>query len=608
MNSLDEIKHYIIQNFKLEELIGEDTDIKKSGTRLSACCPFHEENTPSFYIFSDHYHCFGCKAHGDVINYVREKRGLGFLEAIEFLGGKLGVDTSGIRQNKQDRAHWEKKSRAEKAYQIAQQFFIKALYGPFGKTAYKYILSRGYTDQQIKDYGFGFSLNSPSALSGHLLERGFSKEELEELSLSNTNGKDVYDFFRGRLMIPIRDVTGKFIAFAGRTILDSPQKYKNSRFDKKSYLFGLDHAHKQIKRKGRALVVEGYLDAIRLWSLGLHETVACQGTALTGEHMKKLKGLSKEVYLVFDGDKAGKQAALKTISESQKTEGVSFYYVALPEGEDPDSYTKKHGVPALESLIEKAPPLIEFVITERFQTTPEQRTPELLRQEIIPWIKETKDPIERAYFLKKVVELSGISSEILLEELAKPSSQVIKEKPLAPKIIEPSKKIETKIETKKIPIKNFKLKAYLKDLMGHLYFVGSAEEINLKEIEDVYHQTLELPEPWGPFFEELLSSLKNFTEAPFEKGIHTWASSYSPEIINFLEALKEKKEAFDCSDRKERLKELLLFHEKELLKEKISILKIEIKKSPKGQSHTPKMEIISKISQLHKQLMTLQEH
>lgn len=589
MNSLDEIKHYIIQNFKLEEIIKEDSDIKKSGSRLTACCPFHEENTPSFYIFSDHYHCFGCKAHGDVINYVREKRGLGFLDAIEFLGGKLGIDTSPIRGNKKERARWESKSRQTSAYQLAQKFFTQQLFSHFGKSAYKYILSRGYTHEQVKEFGFGFSLSSPNALAKHLIGRGFTKKELEEYSLINLNGEEAYDFFRARLMIPIKDISGKPIAFAGRTLGDSPQKYKNSRYEKKDFLFGLDHAHKAIRKTGRAIVVEGYLDAIRLWSLGLHEVVACQGTSLTIQHMTQLKSLSKQVYVLFDGDKAGKSSALRLVSDTQKTPGVAFYFSELPDGYDPDSYTEKFGVPSLRELLEKSPPLIEFVIRERFKQTPEQRTPELLRNEIIPWIKETIDPLQRAYFLKKVSQLSGINEEILNRELNQKE---------AVNFLKPKKKKNPL----PLPKKNFKLKPYVKDLFGHLYFADPSDELNISQLEEIHNGKLELPEPWHYFLEELISNLKKGEEPSYKKENHSWVSSHSPEITDFLLGIQKNKEAFTSSQRTHEIEKLMLLHEKELIKGKIKTLKSEVQKQTLEPGKNCDIRVLMEINELYKKL------
>ena len=599
MNSLDEIKHYIIQNFKLEDLIREDTDIKKSGSRLSACCPFHEENTPSFYIFSDHYHCFGCKAHGDVINYVREKKGLGFIEAIEYLGEKLGIDTSPVRKNKRDRVSWEKKSRQVSAYNLAQKFFTHHLFTSFGKPALEYILSRGYTLDQVKEYGFGFALNSPSALSKELKSKGYRPEELEEYSLSNVHQNETYDFFRGRLMIPIRDISGKLIAFAGRTLTNSPQKYKNSRYDKKSFLFGLDQAHKAIKKSGRAIVVEGYLDAIRLWSLGLTETVACQGTALTLEHMKKLKGLAKDVFILFDGDSAGKKSALKIISDSQQISGVSFYFSELPEGEDPDSFTQKNGPGALEELLRKSPPLIEFVISERFRETPEQRTPELLRNEILPWLRATQDRLQQAYFMKKISELSGLNENLLRAEMAKEPRSFPQKSKVVPQEQPQAKPVQSE--------KPFLLPPYLKDLIGHLYFINPSENFNFEEVKIFYMKKLELPEPWNTFFRELLSEIKQKKSSCSEKDIHLWISSQSPEIIQFLNHIARSKEAFKCSHRDQLIHQLILIHEKKLIKKKINTLKLTIQKSALKPRESYDVRILTEINELYKQLMTLPE-
>ncbi len=603
LNSLDEIKHYIIQNFKLEDLIKEDCDIKKIGSRLMACCPFHEENTPSFYIFSDHYHCFGCKAHGDAISYVREKKGLGFIETLEYLGAKLGVDTSPLKKNKIDKRDWESKSRQLKAYQLAQDFFVKQLFSPLGKEAYIYIKKRGFSDEQIKAYGFGFALNSPNALAQYLQEKGFSGSELEEYSLVNNGGENkFYDFFRGRVMIPIRDIQGRLIAFGGRTLLPtSPQKYKNSRYDKKYFLFGLEHAHKAIKKTGKAIVVEGYLDAMRLWSLGLDHTVACQGTAFTFEHMQQLKNLAKEVYVLFDGDRAGRSSALKLVSDSQRVEGVSFYFTELPDGEDPDSYTGKNGVEKLGELFEKSPALIEFVIKDKFATTPEQRTPELLKNEILPWIKSTKDPLERAYFLKKVSELSGLDEATLKSGLLANQLPEKKYERELPQKIE----VEVKKERREsVPFKQ--LPQYVKDLFGHLYFAELRDELDLKHLKILLTKQIHLEYPWFSLAEELLFYLEKGEGPCFKEDPYTFPSVNDPEAQAFVFYLRENKGAFKCENRAHLIQKLMREHEKAGLQTQIFSLRGEIKRQSENSGGKCERQLLLEITELYRRLTKLQ--
>jgi len=603
LNSLDEIKHYIIQNFKLEDLIKEDCDIKKSGSRLMACCPFHEENTPSFYIFSDHYHCFGCKAHGDAISYVREKKGLGFIETLEYLGAKLGIDTSPLKKNKIDKKDWENKSRQLKAFQLAQDFFVKQLFSPLGKEAYHYIKKRGFSDEQIKAYGFGFALNSPNALAQHLHEKNFSGSELEEYSLVNNGGENkFYDFFRGRVMIPIRDIQGKLIAFGGRTLLPtSPQKYKNSRYDKKYFLFGLDHAHKAIKKTGKAIVVEGYLDAMRLWSLGLDHTVACQGTAFTFEHMQQLKNLAREVYVLFDGDRAGRSSALKLVSDSQRIEGVSFYFTELPEGEDPDSYTGKNGIEKLGDLLKKSLPLIEFVIKDKFATTPEQRTPELLKNEILPWIKSTKDPLERAYFLKKVSELSGLDEATL-------KSGLLAHKLPEKKYEQPLSQQEVKLEVKKehsIPFQQ--LPQYVKDLFGHLYFAARSDELDLKYLKTLLTKQIHLDYPWSSLAEELFLHLEREEGSCFKEDPYIFPSVNNSEVGAFIFYLREHRGAFTCENRAHLIQKLMREHEKAGLQKQIFSLRGEIQRQSENRGSNYKRELLLEITELYRRLTKLQQ-
>lgn len=583
LNSLDELKKHIIQNTKLEDLIKEDAEIRKHGNRLVACCPFHEENTPSFYIFSDHYHCFGCKAHGDVINYVREKKGLGFIEALEFLGGRLGLNCEQLHQNKSQKQAWQKKRRQTQAFHLAQGFFASNLMTEEGREAFNYIKNRGYSNGEIKRFEFGFAPASSQRLSQFLQRKGFSGQELEDYSLANVHRNQAFDFFRNRLMIPVRDIHGGILAFGGRTLSkdESYQKYKNSRYDKRQVLFGLNQAYKAMKKQGRVFVVEGYLDAVRLWSRGLDETVACQGTTLTQEHINLLKPLTKQVFLLFDGDKAGESSALNLIETSLAATGLSFYYIQLPQGEDPDSFIQKYGPEALENLASKAPSLIEFVIQKYFSQTPEQGIPGLLREKLLPWLAQIKDPLESAYLLKKIAEISGLSQQILQEQLRKLKPTTPRTKQGTPKATEVAK--------------HEKLIPYVFDLLGHTYLMEPGEGQNLQTLKRLRSE-LDLIEPWNSFFDEMLSCLEQEKLSPCKKPSFSWLSACTTEIKNFILRMEKDKMAFVCSDRSIPLGKILRAHEAHLTKKKIAFLKEKMKQEP-GNS-----QFFSEIQDLYRKL------
>ena len=219
------------------------------------------------------------------------------------------------------------------------------------------------------------------------------------------------------MILPIFDLHGRITAFAGRNLGTEGVKYKNSRYDKSKLLFGLNHARKGIQKKKRAIVVEGYFDAMQLWNCGLSETVACQGTALTKEHMKSLSALTTEVILLFDGDDAGRKASLKLVGDALKVGGLSLQLAFLPEGEDPDSFVRKYGREKIEDLLSKSRSLTEVAIEQCLREENEQRYPEVIRKKFFPWLEKITDPIEKAYLIKKIANYSGVSGSLLHTEL-----------------------------------------------------------------------------------------------------------------------------------------------------------------------------------------------
>ena len=306
MTDLNHLKQQILAKTPLDQLIGEQVTLQSRAGKKMGCCPFHAEKTPSFYLYDDHYHCFGCGAHGDAISYVRHAQGLGFIESLKWLANRCGVDTSELDRSKKDMHRWQESARKTRVLAEAQQYFTRCLREPQGAEARAYLEKRGFPETFWDVNGFGYSPDSGDALISHLKGLGYSMSEMEDVSLANSFRGRSFDFFRHRVMVPIRDVQGRLIAFGGRALSnDQQQKYKNSRYDKGSVLFGLDHARKIARSRQRAIVVEGYLDALKMRMSGFPETVACQGTALTPEHLRSLRSATSEVVLLFDGDKAG---------------------------------------------------------------------------------------------------------------------------------------------------------------------------------------------------------------------------------------------------------------------------------------------------------------
>ncbi|MDD9950435.1 MAG: DNA primase, partial [Zetaproteobacteria bacterium] len=358
-SSTPQLKDQILRAVQMEQLVGEEVTLQKRGNRLTGLCPFHDEKSPSFYIFDDHYHCFGCGAHGDAISYVQAQQGLGFIDALKWLGRRFGVDVTALDRSEKKIGEWRRRTQLAKLIVDAHDFFRAKLASAQGEEARAYLRERGLSVEVCERFGVGYAPDHARELYQFLSARGASAADLSEVSLVQQYRDSYFDFYRHRVMIPIRDIQGRIVAFGGRALGGQTVKYKNSRFEKGEILFGMDQARKQMRTAGFALVVEGYFDVIAMHQAGFSQTVAVQGTALTRSHLRSLASATPRVVLLFDGDKAGAAAALKVVEASLEVGGLQVQVVRLPEGEDPDSYVRKYGPQGMSQLLEHAVDLVE---------------------------------------------------------------------------------------------------------------------------------------------------------------------------------------------------------------------------------------------------------
>jgi len=366
----------------LSGLIAKTTKLQKAGREFRACCPFHNEKTPSFYVNDDKgfYHCFGCGAHGDAIRWMTDQRGLPFIDAVKEL-----VQAAGMEMPEQDRRSAEKAERAKglhEAMEDAAKFFVDKLNGIEGAEARAVLKKRGISEETARAFGMGYSPDSRGKLKDALKSYG-DPMLVEAGLLISVEKKDPYDRFRGRLMIPIRDVRGRTIAFGGRIIGEGEPKYLNSPetplFDKGRTLYNLDRAQAAARKSGRIIAVEGYMDVIALAQAGFAEAVAPLGTAMTEHQLERLWRIADVPLLCFDGDSAGQKAAIRAAHRAMPMlePGRSLAFVTLPDGLDPDDLVRTQGPAAFESLLAKAQPLVdrlwESEIAAEPLDTPEQR-------------------------------------------------------------------------------------------------------------------------------------------------------------------------------------------------------------------------------------------
>ena len=378
---LDELRARI----SLSGVIGRTVRVQKAGREFKACCPFHNEKTPSFTINDEKgfYHCFGCGAHGDVIRWMTDHQGLPFMDAVKELAVEAGMEVPAPDPRMAQRAEQQKSLHDVMA--AAQDFFVRSLHEERGAEARRYLASRGFPERIVRDFGFGFAPDSRTALKEAL--SAFPDTMLIEAGLRIVvEGRDPYDRFRGRLMLPILDPRGRVIAFGGRILsaekTDAP-KYLNSPdtplFDKGRTVYNLHRAAPAARNAGRIVVVEGYMDVVALAAAGIAEAVAPLGTALTEHQIERLWRVVECPTLCFDGDAAGQRAAMRAITRALPLlrPGHSLRIVTLPGGMDPDDVVKRDGPQAMEDLLGEARSLIDVLwAAERDAlplTTPEDK-------------------------------------------------------------------------------------------------------------------------------------------------------------------------------------------------------------------------------------------
>ena len=357
----------LIARADIVEVVGRRVQLKKAGREFKACCPFHDEKTPSFTVSpgKGFYHCFGCGAHGTAIGFLMEFDHMSFVEAIESLAASMGVDVPRSESDKPARRYDELFSLLDSISRYFQACLKDA------PLAVEYVKNRGIDGSTAKRFGIGYA---PGGWSNVLDKFGKSPEATERLLatgmiIAKDNGKH-YDRFRDRIMFPIRDARGRTIAFGGRTLGDGEPKYLNSPetvlFHKGRELYGLYEARQALRHIDQLVVVEGYMDAVALARHGIDFAVATLGTATTSEHLNRLFRLTENVCFAFDGDRAGRKAAWRALENAlpQIREGRQIRFVFLPEGHDPDSFVNEFGTDAFLKALDEGVALSEFLIQE----------------------------------------------------------------------------------------------------------------------------------------------------------------------------------------------------------------------------------------------------
>ena len=353
----------IKSKINLSEQIAKYVKLTRKGHEFIGLCPFHKEKTPSFTVSDEKnfYHCFGCQAHGNIFDFIMHQEGLSFPEAVETIASQVGVDLSmisnnNILNNKELYIQYENLDKAK-------NWFMKNLHSEEGFFAKKYLNERGINDEIINKFSLGFAPDSASRIKKALSSEGVSENQMFKIGLlvkSEKDNRPSYDRFRNRVMFPISDSNGRTIAFGGRALGQSKAKYLNSPetdlFLKGKTLYGLKEGKKSIYQKKSVIVAEGYMDVISLSSNGFTNSVASLGTALTQDQIENLWRLAPEPILCFDGDAAGRKAAILAATKAMPIlrPGYSLRFAMLPEGEDPDTIIKLFGIKNMQILLDEA--------------------------------------------------------------------------------------------------------------------------------------------------------------------------------------------------------------------------------------------------------------
>lgn len=408
--------------------------LEKKGGRYWACCPFHNEKTPSFTVNGDEgfYHCFGCKESGDVISFVMKYESCDFLEAIEILAKNANMRVPEYTGDKEVFEKKGKKDKIIKMLSLAQKHYEENLYKDFAKPAQEYIRKRKFIKQDLDNFKLGYSSSAFDVIN-YLKKNGFSENDMLEAGIVREKDGRYYDISAKRLVFPIFNSFNECVGFSSRVLDDSLPKYINTPetlvFHKGRVVFGINLV-KELKQKGlldKIIIVEGQIDVIAMHRAGFNSAVACMGTALTKENAHELKKLSNNVVLCFDGDTAGIKATIKSI-DILKEEGFDVKIVSLPSKKDPDEVIKEYGVGYLSKLIEGALPVTDFLIENELKnydlSQPEQKGKFLSAS--ISIIAKLGVESEQEPYLERLRDMTKVPIDVLRRDLQKINSKSVK--------------------------------------------------------------------------------------------------------------------------------------------------------------------------------------
>ena len=556
----------IKEKLGIVEVVSDYVKLEKAGANLKGKCPFHNEKTASFFVSPERgsYKCFGCGASGDIFTFVEQFEGVDFKGSLKILAEKAGIEL--VREDPKIK---DKKEKLFKIMEEATLFFEKNL--SENESAKNYLKERGLKKDTVKQFRIGFSKNGWTFLLDRLKEKGYSEKDIEAVGLikKKEKGGNFYDRFRGRIMFPIFDNSGRVIAFSGRLFENNSEyeqaKYLNSPemvlFHKSNILFGYNFAKNNIRKRGFSILVEGQMDIFMSHQAGFTNTVASSGTALTTEHLNLLKRLSDKIIMAFDSDKAGLNAANKGAGLALEME-MDVKFVEIPEGLDPADFIlkdEKGWILALKNSVQ----IIDFNLNILLNRNLEKRVlGTKIKEIILPLISKIKSKIDQDYFVSKISAKTGIAENAIWEDLEK-IEIIDDENNFEKDVVNKDKKRQEELSLKK--------KA-LREISGIYYWQKSLKKnfLDIKKIEEKLKEILN---------EDIFLNIKNLS------------NNLKNEIIFEAENLY-----IDEKTLKKKLDELFLNLEKECLKEKAEKIQEKINRGEDDEENLKKYnELLKKI-------------
>lgn len=425
------------------DVVGSYVELEKAGMNFKAKCPFHNEKSPSFFVSParNSYYCFGCGAKGDIFSFVQEFEGLDFVGALRVLAKRAGVELT--RENPTIRTERE---RQYLAMEHATLFYQRQLQN--NKQALEYLKKRGLTDETIKEWRLGFSLVDWRTLFTYLTTKKLSVQDMEKVGLVKKSEKSdgsYYDRFRGRIMFPIFDSSGRVVAFSGRQFLDdgTQAKYLNSPetplFEKSKILYGFDRAKLNIRRQDYSLLVEGQMDLLMSHQAGFSNAVASSGTALTTEHLEIMRRLSNKIVIAYDGDDAGGAAAARGWQLALAL-GMDIKIATLPAGKDPADLILENPQ-HFSDAIKNARHIIEVELERIMKSDLEEREKKIkIEKELLPLVADVQSLAEQSHFISDIAYKSGIKEDIVWDIVRKAGKGSLYKSGVAQPAFKPARK------------------------------------------------------------------------------------------------------------------------------------------------------------------------